>query len=30
MFYIDDTGMYGTGSHEKPEYAALPDLIAEL
>ena len=30
MFYIDTTGMYGTGSHEKPEFAALPDLIAEM
>jgi len=30
MLYIDTTGMYGTGSHEKPEFATLSDFIAEL
>jgi len=30
MFYIDTTAMYGTGSHEKPEFATLADLIKEM
>ena len=30
MFYVDCTGFYGSGSHEKPEFPELSDLLKEM